>query len=317
MSYGLKSWLQRGAACVATVVLACALGGCSFTTPPLSEVEEEPADQVVDDAELVQAGTLTVALDTGDAPQAMIDADGAYEGYAIDVATALADSMGLKVAFVHAVSPKDAIESGEADIYLGATSRDQSGDVMVQGEYLQNATAVFGLADSAPTSITADDLEQATIGVQGGSASQEALARMGITTESTFGNVNECFDALAAGEVDYVVCDATAGAYLARTYEGVFFAGTIGASTSYGIACASASTELAEAVGTALDGMSVDGRLDAIHVLWYGDLPLSLSSELISGVTITEESEDDASADDAATDAEASDTEDHHDINDY
>ena len=42
-----------------------------------------------DDA-LVTPGTLTVALDTSDAPQAMQDADGNLTGYAVDAARALA-----------------------------------------------------------------------------------------------------------------------------------------------------------------------------------------------------------------------------------
>ena len=312
MTDGLKGWLQRGAAGLMVAVLACVLGGCSFGTPPLSEAEEETPEQVVDDALLVQPGTLTVALDTGDLPQVMIDEDGYYVGYTIDVASELADSLGLKLAIVHSVSPQDAIESGEADIYLGATTRNQSDDIRVQGEYLQNATAVFGASDSAPATVTAEDLSRAAVGMQDGSASQEALTRMGITTENVYDNVNECFDALAAGEVDYVACDATAGAYLARTYEGVFFAGTIGPSTSYGIAYASSATDLADAVGAALDEISADGTLDAIHVLWYGSLPLNLSSAVLSGVTITEEPE---AADDDASAAEDSD--DHSDINDF
>ena len=40
--------------------------------------------QVSDNA-LVTPGTLTVALDTSDAPQAMQDADGNLTGYAVDV----------------------------------------------------------------------------------------------------------------------------------------------------------------------------------------------------------------------------------------
>lgn len=310
MTDGLKEWLRRGAAGLMVAVLACVLGGCSFGTPPLSEVEEETPEQAIDDALLVQPGTLTVALDTGDLPQVMTDEDGYYVGYTIDVASELADSLGLKLAIVHSVSPQDAIESGEADIYLGATARDQTDGIVVLGEYLQNATAIFGIGGSSSEALTADDLAQATIGVQGGKASQEALARIGIATDSTYDTVNDCFDALAAGEVDYVACDATAGAYLARTYEGAYFAGTISASTSYGIAYDSSATELSDAVGAALDEMSGDGTLDAIHVMWYGDLPLNLSSELISGVTITEES---GSSDEDTESGE----EDHSDINDY
>lgn len=61
-----------------------------------------------DDA-LVTPGTLTVALDTSDAPQAMQGADGNLTGYAVDAARALASRMGLKVAFVDASSADSAL----------------------------------------------------------------------------------------------------------------------------------------------------------------------------------------------------------------
>ena len=263
-------------------------------TPPLSEADGDVTEQAVDDSLLVEPGVLTVALDTSDAPQVLTGTDGSYEGYSIDVAAALAENMGLELAIVHAATPDEALSSGEADIFLGATSRNQKEDIVVSGEYLQNATALFGAGSSTADHITADDLSGALIGVQEGSASQEALARLGLVASSTYGNVNECFEALAKGEITYVACDATAGAYLSMTYEDMFFAGTISASTSYGIAYPSASTDLATEVNAALEEITTDGTLDAIHTMWYGDMPLNLSSELISGVTLPEEPEEDA-----------------------
>ena len=221
--------------------------------------------------------------------------------------------MGLKVSFVNATSPSSALQDGEADIYLGATASDESGDISTEGEVLQNATAIFGIntgsTSAASTTVSASDLTSARVGVQDGSASQEALARVNVVASSTYSNVNECFEALAAGEVDYVACDATAGGYLARSYEGVFFAGTISSSTSYGIAYLSSSSDLADEVNNALDALATDGTLDAIHQVWYGPVPLSLSSEVISGVTLatSESASDDESA---SSDGEPTITED-------
>ena len=309
---GLKSRLARAAAGVAALALAFGLGGCSLATPSLDEVVDETPAQAIADSELVQAGTLTVALDTSDAPQVITGTDGELVGYDIDVATALAENMGLKVSFVNATSPSSALEGGEADIYLGATAGDESGDISTEGEVLQNATAIFGIntgsTSAASTTVSASDLTSARVGVQDGSASQEALARVNVVASSTYSNVNECFEALAAGEVDYVACDATAGGYLARSYEGVFFAGAISSSTSYGIAYLS-SSDLADEVNNALDALATDGTLDAIHQVWYGPVPLSLSSEVISGVTLatSESASDDESA---SSDGEPTITED-------
>lgn len=311
---GLKSRLARAAAGVAALALAFGLGGCSLATPSLDEVVDETPAQAIADSELVQAGTLTVALDTSDAPQVITGTDGELVGYNIDVATALAENMGLKVSFVNATSPSSVLEGGEADIYLGATAGDESGDISTEGEVLQNATAIFGIntgstSAASTTTVSASDLTSARVGVQDGSASQEALARVNVVASSTYSNVNECFEALAAGEVDYVACDATAGGYLARSYEGVFFAGAISSSTSYGIAYLSSSSDLADEVNNALDALATDGTLDAIHQVWYGPVPLSLSSEVISGITLatSESASDDESA---SSDGEPTITED-------
>lgn len=49
------------------------------------------------------------------------------------------------------------------------------------------------------------------------SASQEALAKQSITAnQKTYSNINECFEALESGEVDYVICDSH-GRRLPRT----------------------------------------------------------------------------------------------------
>lgn len=312
MVHGFRSRLAHAAAGIAALALAFGLGGCSFATPSLSEASPSEVQQTIDDSELVQAGTLTVALDTSDAPQVVTDSDGALTGYYIDVATALARNMGLKVAFVNAPSPSDALESGEADIYLGATTGNESSGVSTEGELLQNATAVFGIGDGTGTSttVTASALSSARIGVQDGSASQEALARAGLVASSTYSNVNECFEALASGEVDYVACDATAGGFLGRSYQNVFFAGIISSSTSYGIAYSSSAKGLSEDVNSVFETLAADGTLDAIHQIWYGPVPLSLSSELVSGVSLPASSDDGDSAEgDAQTSSSSSDDE--------
>lgn len=286
---------RRVVAGAAVLALAFGLGGCSYAVPSLGEAEPEEVEQTIDDSELVQAGTLTVALDTTDAPQVVTTSKGELEGYYVDVAEALAQNMGLKVAFVRSSSPSDALESGKADVYLGSASDGDASDVTTKGELLQNATAVFGTSDSRTNStptVTSATLAKARVGVQDGSASQEALASAGVTASSTYSNVNECLEALASGEVDYVACDATAGGFLARSYENVFFAGIISSPASYGIAYSSSATGLSEDVDSVFETLSTDGTLDAIHQIWYGPVPLSLSSETVSGVTLPEAGDD-------------------------
>ncbi len=283
--------IVRGAAVALALVAAVGAGGCSLMTPALDEAEPAVVDQQVDDSQLVTPGTLTVAVDTSDAPQAMVN-QGVTQGYAVDVAAALAEHLGLDLAVVDGSSPSDVLGSRTADVLIGATSSQEDDAVSVVGDYLENATAVFTTAGDSDAVATADELNGAVIGVQASSASQEALVRTGITGEQkTYSNVNECFEALASGEVDYVVSDATAGAYLARAYPGVHFAGVLSQATVLGVAVPTAMPDLAEAVSTTLDDLSGDGTLAAVHAVWYGSLPMSLSDQVVSGVTITDSSD--------------------------
>lgn len=86
----------------AAVIAVLGLSGCAFnplstfTTPTIDQIERETVTPTVSDDALVTPGTLTVALDTSDAPQAMQGADGELTGYAVDAARALASRMGLR-----------------------------------------------------------------------------------------------------------------------------------------------------------------------------------------------------------------------------
>lgn len=301
--------LARTAMGACALALVASLAGCVFTTPPRSEVQPETVDPTVDDSALITAGTLTVALDTTDAPQAMNGSDGTLTGYYVDVARALAQRMGLKVAFVSSAGASNALGDKKADVFLGATSRDAEKGVKVVGSLVESASAIFAKTDGGQqASLSADKLAGATVAVQDASASQDALNRAGISaTQKTYANVNECFEALASGEVQYVACDATAGAYLARAYTDVAFAGTIGSVSTTGIAC-NAGGELADAVADAYDAIDRDGTLEALHTAWYGSLPLSLSDKSLSGVTVASSDEGTSSGDEAvATDTPIAD----------
>lgn len=273
------------------LLLAAGLSGCSLITPTRAAVERETVPAAVSTPSIMESGTLTVAVDTTDAPQAMTDAEGDAVGYNVDVACILAQRLGLEVKVVTAVTARDALSNGKADVFVGASTRDATDDITVAGEIGQDASAIFGLSSDGSRSVSgvsASDLASSVIAVQSSSASQDALTRAGITaTQRTFSNVNECFEALVAGEVQYVACDVTAGGYLARAYEGVGLVGTVAAATSYGVAVDATNTELLTAVQDALDTMGSDGTVDAVHAAWYGPAPCDLSDAMLAGVTVT------------------------------
>lgn len=305
MSIVAKARAKRVALCMGVALAATGLSGCTLTIPPISEVEQETVQQTVSDDQLVAAGTLTVALNTNDAPQAMEQND-TVVGYAADVARALAEHMGLKVQFVNAGVPSEPLSSSKADIFLGSDEGSKASGVTFSGVYLTNATALFGKTDGA-SSVTADTLSGATIGVQGSSSSQDVLTRSGISvTQQTYTSINECFAALASGEVQYVACDAVAGGYVSRAYSGVSFIAALSKTTDKVVAFSSSADTLKTAVTKALDEISSDGTLDAVRTKWFGNVPSDLSSRVLSGITVSSGSS--SSSDDSSSGSSSSST---------
>lgn len=277
----------------AAVIAILGLSGCAFnplstfTTPAIDQIEYETVTPAVSDDALVTPGTLTVALDTSDAPQAMQGADGELTGYAVDAARALASRMGLKVAFVDASSAGSALGDKKADIFIGDINS-TDGDINTLGTCLYDAAAVFGkTSDGESLSVSIETLNTATLGVQTSSASQEALAKQSITAnQKTFSNINECFEALESGEIDYVICDSTAGGYLARLMSQISYVGALETPSTLGVAGLAANDELCRAVSDALDGITVDGTLEAVHSIWYGTMPYDLTTKTVSGADV-------------------------------
>lgn len=280
---------------VCACMLTLGLSGCVFTTPSRAEGEPEPIEAVLTSDDLVNDGVLTVAMDITDAPQAMTDADGVPSGYYVDVARALAERLGLDLKVVSSANASNAIEDGEADIYLGTKIADDDEGLAVTEAIVGDASSVFAHNEDgsreAPA-LDADSLAGSVIAVQSDSASQDALDRGGVdATLKACSNVNECFEALSSGAADYVVCDATAGAYLARAYPGTVFVATVGSLSTYGIAMPDVDSDLTCAVEDAMDGLQGDGTLEAIYRSWYGSLPFDLAGSRLSGLTATSDDE--------------------------
>lgn len=312
------------AALLAATLALTSLAGCSglpsevtsvldqLGGPTVAEARAARKDaqvQLVGDEELHQADTLTVGILTSEvAPLAITGSDSDIQGIDVDTAYALADELGLSaVSFMSVESVEAGLEAG-CDLVMGATSEDTSGTVAVTGSYAQSALGLFGHGSSSIAS--ASELSGTKVGVQSGSVSARALSRTGLDVEQvSFSNLNEAFKALAAGEVDYVACDAYSGAYLASVLDGVSFAGTLGEVSDIGVGVSVSSSTLQSAVANALSEISSNGVAAVARSRWVGELPALDNSTMVSGVASGSDETDaaaDAQAADGANDAEDS-----------
>lgn len=241
--------------------------------------------------ETLTQGTLTVGLLTSEtAPLLLSGSDDASQGLDVDAAYALADQLGVDCTFVSVADLASAYAT--CDVVMGAQAGDDAGSA-VAGSYAEDAMALFGRAE-AGTKATASGLSGKKVGVQAGSVSQRALSQTNLQVEQqNFTNLNEAFEALDAGTIDYVLCGAYPGGYLAAVYDGISCVGTLGAPSYIGVAVKAENSALFAKVLDAMDEISSNGVIDVVRGKWVGKMSRLDASSVIDGVA---EAEPDAPA---------------------
>ncbi len=242
-----------------------------------TEIQLQPGDLVAD-------GILTVGIKNKEisAPFVITSSDGSLYGIDIDVASAMADKLGLRVRFVSVDEVDNPLTEGVCDIVMDASPNRVNYSTVVGG-YYESAVAFFAKGDRRVVSV--DELNGKSVGVQDGSVSQGVLGRTSLSmNQTTFANLNEAFEALEAGNVDYVLCDAYSGAYLAAAYEGINFAGALSSPSSQGIAVAQGKSNLEVATQNALGAVMSDGSMDIIRSTWIGGMPSLTPEDIIANI---------------------------------
>jgi ABC-type amino acid transport substrate-binding protein len=258
------------------IVLALAasvtLAGCS--KPKQAAVKPKVAPPAV-----AKAGVLRAGIDMSYPPFGGTD-NGKQAGIDVDVASAIAGKLGVKVELVD-VRPSDAataLASNKADVVFSVpiTAESLSGAGMA-GTYIADGPALFvARSGSAQPSMTVDMLGgDNLVGVQKDTQAYWAILPVLGTEESMriYNTLGEAFDALSKGEVKVVAADALVGGYMARDLSGVAYAGSAGPASPLGVAVRPDNTALSEAVRKSLDSLAADGVLDTVRRKWVGDLP--------------------------------------------
>ena len=282
---------------VATLGLACALclSACdaikdfnfdTFLKPTSYEEAYNNAATakapVVASPTILTDGVLTVGIKSNAiAPLSIVNGDGTLMGIDIDLASSLANEMGLKVRFVSVSNVSESLGT-TCDVLMDVDAGEDSAATVV-GSYAESSATLFH--KGAPITVSAAELEGATVGLQDGSLSQEALHNTGLTmNEVTFSSLNEAFNALESGSVDYVLCEAYPGAYLAAVTGGISYAGTLNVPTSIGIGVATENAALQASVQSAFDTIRSNGIMDLVRSKWIaGAAPLT-NSNMVSDI---------------------------------
>ena len=262
-----------------TMAMVLSLAACGGNDAP---AEEETTDDAVleestegTEAALPTAveGVLTMATNAAFPPYEYIEG-GAIVGIDADIATAIAEKLGLEIQIedMEFDAIIEAVKSGKADIGLAGmtVTPDRAEEVNFTASYATGVQVVIVTEDSAITSV--DDLfaEGASnvIGVQrnttGDLYTTWDLEDAGLATIDRYSKGAEAVQALKTGKVDCVVIDNEPAKAFVAEVEGLKILDTEYILEEYAGAMNKDNAELSEAVNVALEELIADGTVQAI-----------------------------------------------------
>ena len=263
------------AAAAALACMALALCGCNGSNnyqPPLKEATVAPPV-------IGEEGTLRVGVNTENPPLAGMGS-GKIIGIDVDIASAIADELGLKVSIVDVGSdPASFIAEGKVDVVLGIDAANAESDYWVSSSYLPTGIALFALSPDAGVP-TADS--GATFAAQVSSKSAWAVSNeFGQDSLTSTNSLSDAFAALQAGTVQYVAADAIIGLYAAHGQGlGVSVVASPMKPRGYCLATTAENVDLQQAAGDVLTNLVSNGTIDVIERKWLG------ASVALDGLTV-------------------------------
>lgn len=221
--------------------------------------------------------TLTVGFDQNFPPMGFVGDDGEFTGFDLDLATEVANRLGLELKLQPiAWDAKDMeLSSGNIDcIWNGFTINGREDSYTWTAPYMENTQVFVVNADSGITSLA--DLADKTVVVQVDSSAEAALKDMPELVE-TFGeyitaaDYNTSLMDLGAGAVDAVAMDVIVASYqIEKRGDNFVILEEALSAEEYGVGFLLGNEELRDQVQDALEEMAADGTLAEISDKWFG-----------------------------------------------
>lgn len=258
--------LIAGLALVATATLA--LAGCATGSTDAGGSGEPAAG---DKYGLIEAGTLTVCSDIPYKPFEFEDENGEYVGFDIDLLTAIAKKLDLKISVqdvgFDALQSGTTLAAGTCDVGASAMTitDDRKANIDFSDPYVDSLQSLLVRADSGIKSI--NDLDGKNVGVQQGTtgetyASENAKGAQLVQYPSD----GELWPAMQAGQIDAILQDQPVNYVHEEDDPAYKIVETYPTDETYGFAFAKGEKdELRDAVNKALKELKDDGGYQKIY----------------------------------------------------
>ena len=261
----------------AMLLSVCALTACGGATEEAAEeaeteveeaaeeATEEAAETVSGDFTTVEAGKLHMSTNAAFPPYEMTADDGSFVGIDVEVATAIAEKLGLELV----------VDDMDFDAALTAAQQNKSDMVMAGVTVTDERLAVMDFSDSYATGvqvvivpegsdITLDTLGDQQIGTQRGTTGNiYCTDDYGEEHVIAYDNGITAVQALQNGQVDCVVIDSAPAQALVEANPGLTILDTEYVTENYAIGFPK-NSDLLPAVNAALAELIEDGTVQSI-----------------------------------------------------
>ncbi len=242
-----------------------------------NDVQDGDADADGQDA---AKETLVVGLDDAFAPMGFRDEQGNLVGFDIDLATAVADELGMQVEFkpIDWNAKEMELKAGTIDCVWNGMSitPERQENMALTNKYLNNKIVLMALADSDIDVTSAKELVDLKIGTQVDSSALQMLMA-NEAYESFKDNISEyeTYDTaimdLKAGRVDVIAVDQVLGEYTNNNLGGEMKECTYSLGDDYYvIGFEKSNTELRDKVNDAIKALIDNGKAAEISSKWFG-----------------------------------------------
>lgn len=258
--------LIAGLALVATATLA--LAGCATGS---NDAGGSDAPAAGDDYGLIEAGTLTVCSDIPYKPFEFEDENGEYIGFDIDLLTAIAKKLDLKISVqdvgFDALQSGTTLAAGTCDVGASAMTitDERKANLDFSDPYVDSLQSLLVRTDSDIKSI--DDLDGKNVGVQQGTTGETYAGENAPGAQLVqYPSDGELWPAMQAGQIDAILQDQPVNYVHEQDDPDYKIVETYATDESYGFAFAKGEKDaLREAVNKALKELQDDGGYQKIY----------------------------------------------------
>lgn len=247
---------------VATLFVACGSKDAANNNGATGEADNDSAAASM----TLEEGKLIMSTNAEFPPYEMTDDNGDYIGIDVEIATAIADKLGLdlEILDIDFDAALLAVQEGKSDMVMaGVTVNDDRKLVMDFSETYATGKQVIIVKEGSD--VTLDNLGEKKIGTQRGTTGNiYATDDYGEDHVLSYDNGATAVQALINGQADCVIIDnAPAQEYVAAN-AGLKILETEYVVEDYAIGISKGNTELVTAINNALNELTADGTVQAI-----------------------------------------------------